>query len=83
MGKNTDNTRIKDYTSDNDDGYYLKDMEEEDKNLLDKANFSESTFPDHLQGLEVVGTELGALQSVGKIWSTFSFTGCCYRLSFM
>ena len=68
MDENTDNIRIKDDTNENDDGYYSK--EKEDKNLLDKANFSKSTFPDHLQRLEVVGTELGALQSVGKIWST-------------
>ena len=71
MGKNIYNIRIKDDTdNDNDDGYHLKKKEEEDNNLLDKANFSKSTFPDHLQRLEVVGTELGALQSVGKIWST-------------
>ena len=61
MDENTDNIRIKDDTNENDDGYYSK--EKEDKNLLDKANFSKSTFPDHLQRLEVVGTELGSFQS--------------------
>ena len=53
-------------------------MEEEAKNLLDKANFSKSTFPDHLQRLEVVGTELGTLQSGQDL---VNVAICCfYRL---
>ena len=75
MGKNTYNIRIKDDTNnDNDDGYHLKKKEEEDNNLLDKANFSKSTFPDHLQRLEVVGTELGSFQSGQDFFIYFFFT---------
>ena len=78
MGKNTDNIRIKDDTNnDNDDGYHLKKKEEEAKNLLDKSNFSKSTFPDHLQRLEVVGTELGTLQSGQDLVNVVT---CFYRL---